>query len=487
MLLSATDGAQTAELLLRQVLEVTQAARGFIVVREGDTFEKKFDVQFDALSNDARRFSRSLVRHAIATRQVVHSADASSIAGLVKAESVAALECRGVLVAPLECDGIVWGAIYLDHPSASGFDEEARIFVERFAELAALFLKRAAEVTALEQRARSLERDLLSQADFEGIVTRHPRMLEALGVVAQVADSDASVLVCGETGTGKELIARALHINSSRRTRPFVALHCTALPATILESELFGHARGAFTGADRDRTGRIASAHGGTLFLDEVAEIPLEAQAKLLRFLQFGEIQRLGSDRIERVDVRVVAATHRDLGMLVAEEKFRRDLYFRLNVIEIVLPPLRERASDIPLLLEVALRRFWKRGGEPRWSRSAQQALVAYEWPGNVRELEHVCERACLLARSDLLEEALLPSEIRAVQPRRASSPELFMSFSHAELETARSAAVAEVERTFVEGLLKKSENNVSLAARTSGIHRGQLQRLIARHKVRTT
>src|SRR5262249_33633966 len=232
-----------------------------------------------------------------------------------------------------------------------------------------------------------------------GIVTRDPHMLELLRVVAQVADSEATVLVRGETGTGKELIARALHVNSGRRRRPFVILHCSALPASLLESELFGHIRGAFTGAERDRAGRIAQADGGTLFLDEVGEIPAEAQAKLLRFLQFGEIMRVGSDKVEKVDVRVVAATHQDLDAMIRERRFRQDLYFRLKVVELTVPPLRERPGDILLLADAFLQKKWRRPNErPRLTARAEKALVAHAWPGNVRELEGLIERACLLA-----------------------------------------------------------------------------------------
>jgi Nif-specific regulatory protein/two-component system response regulator HydG len=308
-------------------------------------------------------------------------------------------------------------------------------------------------------------------------------MLELLRVVAQVAAADAPVLVLGETGTGKELIARALHVNSPRRGRPFVTVHCSALPGTLLESELFGHVAGAFTDAKKDRPGRLASAHGGTLFLDEVGEIPQEAQAKLLRFLQFGEIQRLGSDRTEKVDVRIVAATHRDLRQLTREGRFREDLYFRLKVLDLTLPPLRERRGDVLLLADHFLRRHWQRPGErPRWTARAERALQIHSYPGNVRELSHAVERACLLARGPDLDLDLLPPELAGAMPDAAAEP-VFSELSGEALNEAREAAVDAVERRFLTELMRRCEGNVSRAAREAGLHRSYLQKLLARHR----
>lgn len=484
LLLSQTDGERTAEVLLRKVLDATEAQRGFIVVREGASYEQKFDVRYDRVwsSPEERRFSRSLVREVLQSGTILDSPNLLEDPRFSGAESVQRLGPCAVLVVPLSHEGEIWGVVYLERQSPEGgFSNDARQLVVEFAEMAGLCLRTALEREALRQRNKSLERDLFSKHDFRGIVTQHPRMFELLKLIAQVADSDASVLICGESGTGKELVAQALHCNSSRRNRPLVTLHCAALPATVLESELFGHVRGAYTGADRDRPGRIASAAGGTLFLDEVAEIPIELQAKLLRFLQFGEIQRLGTDRTEHVNVRVVAATLQDLPALIKAGRFRQDLYFRLKVIELRVPPLRERRSDVLLLLEHFGQKHWKRSKEtPRWTARAERRLANYDWPGNVRELEHMVQRACLLASGPELDEDVFPSEMAGVLPAGGAA---FTSLTNEELKVARDQAVDDVERGFVAALMKRHEGNISRAAREAGMPRRYLQKLLVRHK----
>jgi Nif-specific regulatory protein/two-component system response regulator HydG len=486
LLLSADSSQRSAEILLYRVLEATAADRGFIVVREAEGYAQKLALPAggEHRSREARRFSRNLVRQAIETGEAIESANVLEDPRFARLESVQRLGSSSVLAAPLRAAGEVYGVVYLQSKARpEGFGTQAREFLAEFSEIAGQFLRKALEREELERRYRSLERDLFAQHNFKGIVTRHPKMLELLEVVAQVADSDATVLILGETGTGKELIAQALHWNSSRRNKPFVALHCTALPGPILESELFGHVRGAFTGAERERAGRIASAEGGTLFLDEIAEIPRKLQAKLLRFLQFGEIQRLGSDKVEKVDVRVLAATHRNLRAMVRAKRFRADLYYRLNVLELRIAPLRERGSDIPLLVDHFVRKHWRRADEtPRWSPDAQELLQRYAYPGNVRELEHLVERACLLARGPEMGVELLPPELSKSQSTdvREEPGDL----SKEGLRAAREAAVAAVERQFLDALMARCGGNVSQAARGSGLHRSQLQRLLAEHRV---
>jgi formate hydrogenlyase transcriptional activator len=246
------------------------------------------------------------------------------------------------------------------------------------------------------------------------IVGNSAALLRVLGLVRIVAPTDATVLINGETGTGKELIAEAIHKCSERSKGPFVKLNCAAIPAGLLESELFGHERGAFTGAVTQRLGRFEAANGGTLFLDEIGDVPMELQAKLLRVLQEREIERLGSTCTRRVDVRVVAATNQHLAELVAEKQFRVDLYYRLNVFPIVLPPLRLRTEDIPMLVAHFVHKFAERMSKrvPRISEGAIETLLRYPWPGNIRELQNVVERAVILTTGDVLQLPALSSRL---------------------------------------------------------------------------
>jgi formate hydrogenlyase transcriptional activator len=257
----------------------------------------------------------------------------------------------------------------------------------------------------LAQEKLYLEEEIRSVADFEGIVGQSSALRQVLQLVETVATSDSTVLLLGETGTGKELIARAVHDRSRRKDRTFVKLNCAAIPTGLLESELFGHERGAFTGAVSQKIGRLELADQGTLFLDEVGDIPLELQPKLLRVLQDGEFERLGSTRTKKVDVRLVAATNRDLDRMIEERQFRSDLYYRLNVFPIRVPPLRERPDDIPLLVRYFSQKYARRMQKQIESipAAAMRKLTRWHWPGNVRELQNLVERAVILTRSSTL------------------------------------------------------------------------------------
>jgi two-component system response regulator AtoC len=320
---------------------------------------------------------------------------------------------------------------------------------------------------ALERARRDLERlkgELDRASGFEELVGDSPAMQEVFRVVQQVADADATVLLRGETGTGKELVARALHRRSSRRERPFVAVNCTAVPRELMESEFFGHEKGAFTGATARRQGRFQQADGGTLFLDEVGDLDLAIQAKLLRVLQEREITRVGSNRAERVDVRVVAATNRDLEALVKDGQFRDDLYYRLNVIPVRLPPLRERPGDLPALLDHFIRSFADRYGRPvpLPPPDVLAAARAYPWPGNVRELRNLCERAALMGWAAV---APLFGPPAPAAPALASAAEFSLP-----LLDARARLVERFEREYLTRLLREQKGKVGEVARAAGI-----------------
>ena len=301
----------------------------------------------------------------------------------------------------------------------------------------------------------------------ETLVGRDPRMLEALKRVGQAAAGRANVLVRGESGTGKELIARAVHFNSRDAKQPFVPINCAALPTTLLESELFGHTRGAFTGAVGVRRGRFALAGKGTVFLDEIGDTSLEFQSKLLRVLQEKEFYPLGADTPERTEARVIAATHRDLERLVAEGAFREDLYYRLRVVEIALPPLRERVVDIPLLAKHLVHRAANAAGyaEPLIGPDAMGALLAHRWPGNVRELENCLTRASVLAAGNVIRPEHLGLVDRASAPAAGPLPSL-----------------EELEREHIVRVLAFTEGQKNRAASILGVSRPRLNRLLEKH-----
>ncbi len=274
-----------------------------------------------------------------------------------------------------------------------------------------LTLKKAEEREKLKRENRRLREEVGKEYDFRRIFTTDKRMLEILELVKKVADYNTTVLITGESGTGKELVARAIHFGGRRSQGPFVAVNCGAIPAPLLESELFGHIKGAFTDAHRNKTGLFQEAHGGTLFLDEVGELPMELQVKLLRVLQENEIRRVGDNKPIKIDTRVVAATVKDLSEEIKKGRFREDLYYRLNVIEITLPPLRERKGDIEGLARIFIEKYAKKFGKKikGISKEALSALMDYDWPGNIRELENVIERAVILEESDTIGPSSLP------------------------------------------------------------------------------
>lgn len=286
-----------------------------------------------------------------------------------------------------------------------------------------LVVHRAMERQNLLEEVRSLRSALDQRYGFEGIVGRAKGLLRVLDQASRVAQRDTTVLIQGETGTGKELLARAIHHNSPRKSQPFVTINCGSIPKELVEAELFGYTRGAFTGAHTSRSGKIELADGGTLFLDEVGELPLDAQVKLLRVLQQGEIAKIGATDTIKVDVRVVAATHRNLQAMIEDGTFREDLYYRLAVVPLLLPPLRERRDDIPELVKHLFDKAKERHGiiDVELSSAVVQHLTRYRWPGNVRELENVLERMLVLSSSNFVTENDLPEEIRRVPPDGSS------------------------------------------------------------------
>ncbi len=399
-------------------------------------------------------------------------------------------DCMGISLFP---DGKLWGALTLDAPSGDIFDEAAR---NGLAQLA-LTVETAIRITRLEEENRSLRSGMDNHrllamdgnpADEPAIVGQSRPLLEALHELDVVAASELPVLLLGETGVGKELFARRLHRLSPRADKPLVQVNCAALPESLAESELFGHVKGAFSGATGERAGRIEAADGGTLFLDEVGELPPAVQAKLLRTLQNGEIQRLGADQPHKVDIRVIAATNRPLPERVRAGHFRADLYHRLSVYPVSIPPLRERGNDVLLLagnfLEINRTRLGARS--LRLSPHAETALCAYAWPGNVRELEHVISRAALRAihRGEenhgivTLDPEHFDLDLHSAEPLSASlSPEEAPAVAGLPLKTALDA----YQRQFIRRTLDNCGGNWAAAARALDIDASNLHKLSRR------
>ena len=352
-------------------------------------------------------------------------------------------------------------------------------------------VERALRQRQLQVENRNLREQLQATFGLENVIGRSPAMTRVFELVKKAARSEANILVLGASGTGKELIARAVHANSPRASQAFVPVDCASLPEQLLESELFGHEKGAFTGAIKTKPGLIETAHRGTLFLDEIGEIPLGLQAKLLRAIQERQVRRVGATSFINVDVRVVSATNRDLADTVTRGQFREDLYYRVNVIAIPLPPLHERAGDVTLLAHAFLKKYGH-GRISGFDDETLAALEAYAWPGNVRELQNVVERACALADGDVVRRRDLPDYVlarkglrvtgggdaTAVDPRLASTEGL-------SLTEARERWLTVLEGNYLRDLLDRHDGNISAAAKAAGIDRKTFHRLVTKHQIR--
>jgi two-component system NtrC family response regulator len=335
-------------------------------------------------------------------------------------------------------------------------------------------IQRIREQQRLYAENRALRKELEDRHRIEGIIGESGQMLEVASLVRRVASSEAAVLIRGESGTGKELIAKAIHYAGPRAKAPLIRVNCAALPESLLESELFGHEKGAFTGAIATRKGRFELADGGTMFLDEIGDLPLHLQAKLLRVLQEKEFERVGSSQTIKVDVRFLSATHRDLEGLIKCGKFREDLYYRLNVVTIVLPPLRERRQDLPSLMDHFLRFFSEKNSKTirGFSKDARDALLRYDYPGNVRELENLIERAVVLTRNDIIDRGDLPLTLEG-------------SEGASDRPTQLTAAVEGLERRMIHNALSRAGGVQTRAAELLGITERALRYKLKKYGLR--
>ncbi|MFO1464221.1 MAG: sigma-54 dependent transcriptional regulator [bacterium] len=345
-----------------------------------------------------------------------------------------------------------------------------------------LAVARAVETCSLRTEVTQLRANLAKESSYHRIIAKSPPMRAIFNLIERLKSSDVNVLVTGPSGTGKEMVARAIHESSTRAERPFVTLNCSAIPETLLEGELFGYRRGAFTDAKADKKGLLAEADGGTFFMDEVADLPLSLQPKLLRALQQREIRPLGATQTQTVNVRLIAATNQDLKAMVAEKRFREDLFYRLNVVNIDLPPLQSRREDIPLLVQHFLDKISTRFQRPfkGVEEAALRRLLNYSWPGNVRELENTMERAVALAEGEWIQEGdlNLPNEGKSLFPSNAG-PALGQF-----AEQVSALTLQELERAYILRVLQEVNNNRSLAAKLLGIDRKTLYNKLAEYRI---
>ncbi len=422
------NGIHDLNVLLPKIMDMAlapiQAERGLIVLKEGTEFRVAVARSVHDDEGDLLEYSSSIVRRAMSGEGAILTHDAQIDPRFSGAQSVIMQRVTSVLCVPLIVKDQVEGAIYLDsRQNRTKFTPESLDFLKIFANIAAISVQNARLVQGLSLENVRLQSEVERTYAFSEIIGNHPRMIETFKLMDKIKDSNISVLIEGESGTGKELVARALHYSSIRRNKPFVAQFCGNLSENLLESELFGHRKGSFTGAIADKKGLLEIADGGTFFLDEIADISPTIQAKLLRVIQDGIVRRVGDVTERKVDVRIVSATNRSLKKEVEKGAFREDLYYRLNVVYMRLPALRERRSDIPLLVHHLLKKFATHNGDEKPKQitsDAMKQLLDYDWPGNIRELGNTIERSYVLSSPTTIraEDLSLPQRSADGSPR---------------------------------------------------------------------
>ncbi|MCP3981768.1 MAG: sigma-54-dependent Fis family transcriptional regulator [bacterium] len=466
-MVGTTDSDELLRIFLHEAIALTGSDRGFVVLVRGAELEFAAAENLDrsTVAEPALEVSRSLIEEVCRSGRVEFLEVAELDTDHPATRSLSALGVRHVTCVPIAGSLGTIGVLYLDRRERRSLARETeRKLLEVFAAQAAASLAAARTQSATNRALEAAEETIRLQrsgADrrlrYRELIGASDAMQEVYRQLDLIIPTEEPVILYGETGTGKDLVARTIHDTGARGEREFVAVNCASLSETLLESELFGHERGAFTGADRARAGLLELAHGGTLFLDEVGEMSPRMQAELLRALQSGEIRRVGGSRTSRVDVRVIAATHRNLAKRVEQGEFRRDLYYRLNVLSIHLPPLRDRIEDVPQFVRELMPR---RGGDdarPNLTPAAMARLLAYHWPGNVRELDNVLRRLAVLGRTEI-DERHLPAEL-----------------SQPTVQRSATGTLREVEAEAIRRALETTGNNKTRAARMLGIDRTTL------------
>lgn len=477
---SETEMKSLMEKAIDTVVKELGADEGFIILTDANQqietiVAKNMDPDKEP---SAKELSTSIIKNTLASIQPTQLNDLKSEALFSSKHSIISLGLTAAMCVPLVSGQKVLGAVYIDRRNKNiPFVDSDLTFLIAFAKQIVKGLEVSKEILDLEEKLEDKPKKefkiLREEFKSDNMIGTSLKLFNVLKLASKVCNTDASVLILGENGTGKELLARAIHLNSCRANKSFVAVNCGAIPADLLESELFGYESGAFTGAVKSKPGRLEIADGGTIFLDEIGEMSVNLQAKLLRVIQTKEIERLGSVDSKKIDVRFIAATNRDLNQMIREKQFREDLYYRLKVIEILIPPLRERREDIE---ELAMHFLKKHSGEKNnftLSDSALRILESYDWPGNIRELENVIQRCIILSKSNLIMPDDLPPEIFT---------EEFKSVEFG-LEKSLNEAEDEFRKLYITKILRKTRSK-SEAAKVLGINRSHLHKLISQLEI---
>lgn len=456
--------------VLRLGVEMMNADRGAVLLSSADDLKIVASHNLPPDSSDKmKELSTSVIKDVIYKGGPILTHDAKTDPRFGEAASVIMHQITSIICVPMLISEEVIGALYVDsRKDRQKFTEDNLDFISIFAQMAALAVDYAFGYKELNEERERLQSELHSKYDFSEIIGKSTKMQNIFRLMRRVINSDISVLLEGESGTGKELVARALHYNGSRKNKPFVAQFCGNLAESLLESELFGHKKGSFTGAIADKKGLFEIADGGTFFLDEIADISPTIQTKLLRVLQEGEIRRVGDTESRKVNVRIVSATNKSLKGEVEAGKFREDLFYRLNVITIILPPLREREGDVPILARHFLKKYCEKNNIPpkQLTPLALQALNNYEWPGNVRELENTIERAIILSESDHIDINDLLIPIGNLSEVAKAIPDLEEVEIDSEFDKTESADDAEKQSDDFE-FMTKEDSEKQLVLRT--------------------
>ncbi len=458
------DSVQLLDRIMDIALNTLSAERGFMVLKSAESKDGLEAVSLRHISpevlDSVREYSSSVVNKVLSSGEAILTFDAINDDRFSASESIVMQKIRSIICTPMALGEEIIGAIYMDSlTDAERFNEESLRFLEAFAHQSAIALENTRRFEQLEAENRRLKHQIKLNNIFPEIIGNSEPIRQIKEMIANVADSRASVLLEGESGTGKELVAKALHMHSSRRDEAFVPVFCGGLTESILESELFGHKKGAFTGATEDKAGLFEEANGGTVFLDEIGEINLNMQTKLLRVVQEGEVKRVGDVKFRKVDVRIISATNKDLWREAQQKNFREDLYYRLNVINLKIPPLRERGDDILILARHFLEKFALENGKPirSISKAAERVLLNYKWPGNIRELENSIERAVIMAQGT----EIIPT---------------LLDLNKALIDQFAGKTLKEIERAIVVQTLEMTEWNRRKTAELLGVSKRWLQ-----------